>query len=148
MEYYIELILKKQWIIGIILLLFISLIVFISSIIDKHFGGIYKFTIRTYLLYLPIGLFMALWYLITERNWLSKTNTYTFWFIVYSSLIALDTLSEKLLKKNESLRFFNSRIDRHCSKIESSRLVFLVIPIIIIPYTFVGFIKLLIKLLA
>lgn len=139
MEYYIDLIASKKWIFYIIYFSFIILIVYISIIIDERFGGLHKFIIRTYLIYLPVGLFMASYYLITEKTWLSKNNTYTLSFIYYSIMMLFNAIGEKSLKKGEY------RLKRANERFENSRWIMLIVFIIVVPYTFTGFIKLLLK---
>ncbi|MCT8978455.1 hypothetical protein N4T77_17845 [Clostridium sp. CX1] len=138
MEYYLDLIANKKWILYLIFFSFIILMIYISIIIDEYFGGLYNFIVRSYLIYLPVGLFMAVYYLIIEKTWLSRNNIYTLSFIYYSIIIIMTIISEKCFEKYY-------RTERLDERIKNSRWMILSMFIIIVPYTFVGFIKLIIK---
>lgn len=138
MEYYLDLIANKKWILYLIFFSFIILMIYISIIIDEYFGGLYNFIVRSYFIYLPVGLFMAVYYLIIEKTWFSRNNTYTLSFIYYSIIIIMTIISEKCFEKYY-------RTERLDERIKNSRWMILSMFIIIVPYTFVGFIKLIIK---
>lgn len=138
MEHYIDLISNKKWILYLIYFSFIILVVYISIIIDERLGGLYNFIVQTYLIYFPVGFFMAGYYLITEKSWLSRNNIYTICFIYYSIIIIFTVIPEKCFKKY----YRSERIDE---RIKNGRWIILMMFIIIVPYTFIGFIKLIIK---
>lgn len=82
---------------------------------------------------------MASYYLITEKTWLSRNNAYTLSFIYYSIMMLFNAIGEKSLKKGEY------RLKRANERFKNSRWIMIIVFIIVVPYTFTGFIKLLLK---
>lgn len=150
MNYIINLITSNIWVIMIILVLMLFLIIDLSIFIDEHLGGVYNFIIITYLFYMPVGLFMAIYYYWLYKDWLCKGNLYTFSFITYSIVVLFDIVAKKLINylKSRMYKYDSKNIEfikRKIDEGENSDWMFLAIIIVIVPYTLYGFIRLLIN---
>lgn len=85
---------KNQFFWVIIILGCIVLLAFITSIIKRFVYNILKLVFITYLIYFPIGLYMALYYWITTKSWFSNKNVFTLAFIyLTASMIFVILLS-------------------------------------------------------
>lgn len=94
MKNFISLLMKNQFFWVIIILGCIVLLAFITSIIKRFVYNILKLVFITYLIYFPIGLYMALYYWITTKSWFSNKNVFTLAFIyLTASMIFVILLS-------------------------------------------------------
>jgi hypothetical protein len=81
MTNFINLLMKNQFFWIFIVLCAIVLLIFIASIIKRFFYNILKLVLITYLIYFPVGLYMAVYYWITTKSSFSNKNIFTLAFI-------------------------------------------------------------------
>lgn len=91
MSKFIYLLMKNQFFWMFIFLGCIVLLTFISSIIKRFFYNILKLVLIAYLIYFPIGLYLALYYWIITKSWFSNKNVFTlaFFYLTVSVIFVI-----------------------------------------------------------
>ena len=88
---------------GVLIVLGFILILIISSLLTiKYFKYMYWFIIVTYLIYLPIALFVGGYFLIKEKVWISHNNPFIYLFVcitfMFCILFGIDTYRKRKQK--------------------------------------------------
>lgn len=155
---FIDWFLKSYLFWAIVVILFFSLLILLSIIINKYVDDVFKLTVLIYAIYFPIGAFMGGDHLITTKQWVPKGNLFTISFLYITILMILlitgKYLTKYLSKKSEyeinraaKYMLLGDRITKENRETSLEIFIFITLysNIFIGIYTLIGFYSLLVK---